>query len=267
MNSLRCPTGKPAPEQEFRSDVEDATIFLLIRHGHTDAIGQRRVGRRRGVGLTQIGRLQAARLAARLREQPIASIYSSPLERAVQTAEPLARAFDLPVRTCDALLEVDFGQWTGLTFDELDERADWRRFNSERASAPVPGGETALAVQTRIVRALTRLRARHPSQTIAAISHADVIRAAILHFAALPLDLFHRFEIDPASVTALRLGHAGSKLLGRTGISFSPSPVRRLPFYPSPVRVRPTSLLPVFTCFQISPSPDTLWANHWQYGG
>lgn len=182
------------------------TTILLIRHGHTDAIGRRLVGRLPGVGLTDQGRQQASVLAAQLRDEPIAAIYASPLERAVQTAAPLADALGMPVHVCEALVEVDFGGWTGLTFDELEGRDDWRRFNTERSRAPVPGGEAAAAVQARIVGALERLRARHPSATIAVVSHADVIRAALLHYRGWSLDLFHRIEIAPASISMVRFG-------------------------------------------------------------
>lgn len=181
----------------------DDTTILLIRHGHTDAIGRRLVGRTPGVHLTADGREQAVRLVETLRARPIAAIVSSPLERALETAEPLARSRGLAITTDDDLIEVEFGAWTGLTFEELARLPEWVRFNTHRAAADVPGGERPTEVQARIVAAMDRLRQRHPGQTIAAVTHADVIRAAVLHYAGASLDMVHRIEINPASITAV----------------------------------------------------------------
>ena len=191
----------------------DETTILLIRHGHTDAIGHRLVGRSPGVHLTDTGRAQAARLPDLLRSRTIARLFSSPLERARETAEPLARARELEVTIDDALTEVDFGAWTGMTFDELARLPEWARFNARRSVAEVPGGERPVDVQARIVSALDRLRAQHPGQTVAAVSHADVIRAAVLHYAGTSLDMVHRIEISPASVTGIALGGRAPRLL------------------------------------------------------
>jgi probable phosphoglycerate mutase len=186
--------------------VESETVALLIRHGHTDAVGQRLVGRLPGVGLSLRGKAEVAALAARLACTRLAAVYSSPLERAVRTAEPIAAVHRLDVTSLDSLTELDFGEWTGRTFDALDRLPAWRRFNTHRATAPVPGGETALDVQRRVVRMLDQLRITHPHETVALVSHQDVIRTAILHCAGVSLDLFDRFEVSPASITALSLG-------------------------------------------------------------
>jgi probable phosphoglycerate mutase len=148
-----------------------------------------------------------------LRSRPIARIYSSPLERARETAEPLARARELDVTIDDALTEVDFGSWTGMTFDELARLPEWVRFNARRSIAEVPAGERPVDVQARIVSALDRLRAQHQGQTVAVVSHADVIRAAVLHYAGASLDMVHRIEISPASVTGVALGGRAPRLL------------------------------------------------------
>ncbi|MEN3339773.1 MAG: hypothetical protein V7647_3449 [Acidobacteriota bacterium] len=186
--------------------AETETVALLIRHGHTDAVGQRLVGRLPGVGLSARGRAEVAALAARLALTPIAAVYSSPLERAVLTAEPIAAAHGVEVTALDSLIELDFGEWTGCTFDALDRLPAWRRFNAHRSTAAVPGGETALDVQRRVVRMLDHLRTTHPHETVALVSHQDVIRTAILHCAGVSLDLFDRFEVSSASISALSLG-------------------------------------------------------------
>jgi probable phosphoglycerate mutase len=109
------------------------------------------------------------------------------------------------VQIDDGLKEVDFGEWTGLTFDVLNARMEWQRFNSSRSVAEVPGGETASAVQQRIVAVLDRLAARHRGGVFAVVSHLDVIRAAILHVMRTSLDDVHMLTIDPASVSAVEL--------------------------------------------------------------
>ncbi len=192
---------------------DHTTVALLIRHGHTDALGTRLVGRTPHVHLSASGRAQAERLRARLARVPLAAIYSSPLERAIETAEPLARDRNLQVQACIELLEVDFGSWSGMTFDQLEPLAEWRAFNTHRSSAGVPQGEHALDVQARVMRALARVRTDHASETVALVSHADVIRAAVLYCAGAPIDLFDRFEISPASVTAIALGAGAPRLL------------------------------------------------------
>ena len=186
---------------------------MLVRHAHTDAIGVRLVGRLPGVPLSPAGRLQAERLARALASRPLARIYTSPLERARETAAAIAHAQPVPVTEDDELQEVDFGEWTGRTLAELDGRPEWRRFNQSRGSAPVPGGESALQVQSRILAALRRLAATHAGERIAVVSHGDVIRCAALHFAGLPLDDYARIAIDPASVTTIELGARSGRLV------------------------------------------------------
>jgi broad specificity phosphatase PhoE len=207
MNFSRARTIRRAAEPNTRAvhRGQRMTTVLLIRHGHTDVIGRRLAGRLPGINLSGTGRAEAADLAQRLATTPLAAVYASPLERAVQTAQPLARAHGLDVTCAPGMAEIDFGEWTGRTFDELETVAAWRRFNAQRSTAPVPGGESALDVQSRIVRTLEELRLRHRRQTIAVVTHLDVIRTAILHCAGAPLDNYDRFEVAPASITALEL--------------------------------------------------------------
>lgn len=209
-------------------------VILLVRHALTDAVDVRLTSRQLGVRLNARGLGQVAELRESLRHVPLAAIYSSPLERALATASPIAATHALEVRALDALNEVDFGEWTGCTLEELSALAAWRDFNAARGSADVPGGERAIDVQRRIVAALDRLRQRHagailpqgtgkgPQQAthenkhspiIAAVSHAEVIRAAVLHATATPLDLWHRFEIAPASITTVGYDDGHARLL------------------------------------------------------
>jgi broad specificity phosphatase PhoE len=185
-----------------------STLFLLIRHGHTDMIGKRITGRLPGVSINREGEEQARRLV-RLQAD---AIFSSPLERAIQTATPLAEHLGLPIQIDDAFSEVDFGDWSGMTIPELEALPQWKLFIQFRSSFRVPGGELMLDVQRRVVDGLTRLAALYPEKTVAVFSHADVIKAAVLHCAGAPLDLIDRIEIYPASVTRIRLFEWGPKI-------------------------------------------------------
>jgi broad specificity phosphatase PhoE len=186
------------------------TTALLIRHAHTDVLGRRLVGRLAGLRLR---RKEVHRLQKALRAAPLHAIYSSPLERALETAQPLAAARRLVVQVRADLNEVDFGDWTGLSFAELATLPAWQEFNSDRATARVPHGESAADVQSRIVAALDALRTMHEGKTFAVVSHADVIRSAILRYTGTSLNLFHTVQIDPASVTAVALGKTARLLI------------------------------------------------------
>lgn len=215
MEALRsgAPVYTPAPERLMVAEAGRTAVVLLVRHGHTDAVGRRLVGRLPGVHLTSSGLEQARQLVARLAGHDLAAVYASPLERAVETAEPLAASRGLPIRTCDGLTEIDFGAWTGLTFEALDRLPAWIRFNAARGSADVPGGESPLAVQARAVAAVEAIAARHPGATVAAISHADVIRSVILHYTGRPLDRIEEIGFPPAAMAALRIGPGAGGLL------------------------------------------------------
>lgn len=189
------------------------TVVLLVRHAQTGAVGEWLAGRGSDIPLTQAGRAQAERLCARLASTDISAVYSSPLQRAIETAGPLAGDRGLRIEPLLELQEIDFGEWTGARFEALDLDARWVRFNRVRSFAPVPGGERALDAQARIVRALEDGRARHRNQTIVFVTHADVIRLAVLHVAGAPVDFIHRFEISPASVTGVALDEDGGVLL------------------------------------------------------
>lgn len=189
------------------------TTFLLIRHGLTDAVGNQITGRLPGVHLNETGRKQAAELPQRLARWKISAIYSSPLERAVETANPAAEQMKLPLQQSAALSEVDFGDWSGHTLDDLNQRPEWRQYNTFRSATRAPHGELMLEVQTRMVEELMRLASRHPDQFIACFTHADAIRATLCHFLGMPLDLIHRLEIRPASISLVRLMEWGPQIL------------------------------------------------------
>ena len=189
------------------------TTFFLIRHASCDGLGQTLWGRTPGICLNDKGAAQAQCLADRFKNVSLDAIYSSPLERALQTATVIAQSTKLDVQTCDAANEIDFGEWSGKTFDELSRDERWRHFNRCRSVTMIPGGESFLDVQNRIVKELKTLALQHSDAHIAIISHADVIRAAVAYFSAIPIELVERFEISPCSVSAVAIDDDNATLL------------------------------------------------------
>jgi probable phosphomutase (TIGR03848 family) len=186
------------------------TRFLLIRHGMTDAVGKAIVSWTPGVHLNDAGRAQAEQLPALLDGIPIDAVYSSPLERARETAAPLAARRGLEVHYREAFGEVRFGDFSGRTIAELDTDAEWRKFTAFRSGIRAPGGELTIEVQARFVSELEKLRGEHREQNIAIVSHADSIKAALAHYLGAPLDLFDRIVVYPASVSVIDIGDAGA---------------------------------------------------------
>jgi len=189
------------------------TTFALIRHASHALLGQTIVGRAPGVRLSPEGAGQAEALAERLRASSIRALYSSPLERARETAALIGARLRLEVQIADELNEIDFGDWTNRTLPDLHEIEDWRRFNSFRSGSRIPNGESMLEVQDRMLRLLERLCAEHGDQAVALVSHGDVIKATLAHCLGVPLDLFQRIEISPASVSVVRIERHGPAVL------------------------------------------------------
>ena len=181
------------------------TTFHLVRHGAADVPSGVLAGRQPGVHLHPDGRDQAERSATRLAREPVQAIYASPLERTQETAQIIAQRLNLQLRTEPALLEVDFGDWTGERYDDFDSDGDWPRFNMFRSGTRIPGGELMLETQTRIVRWLLQQRDQQPDSTIVLVSHGDVIRSALVYFLGMPIDLMLRVEINPGSITTLQI--------------------------------------------------------------
>jgi len=183
------------------------TVVLLVRHGVTPTTGKILPGRAAGLHLSDEGRLQAEGAAKRIAHLPrVAAIYSSPLERARETAAPIARARRMPIRIDRGLLECDFGEWTGERLDRLSKRPEWDVVQRHPSAFRFPRGESFTEMQARITGALARLVAQHPGRVIVAVSHADPIKTAVAHALGMPLDLFQRIVIGTASITAIAYG-------------------------------------------------------------
>lgn len=189
------------------------TLFLL-RHAAHDDVGRYLAGRAGQVHLGPAGLAQARRLGTRMAGEQFDAVFASPRERAQQTAAEIAAARgEMPVETTEALDEVDFGAWSGCTFEELNKRADWQRWNSLRSMAETPAGETMLDVQRRAIGFIRELTARDADGRFTLVSHADIIRSIVAHVLGLPIDAWQRFDISPASVTTLVIGDWGGKVL------------------------------------------------------
>jgi broad specificity phosphatase PhoE len=195
------------------------TTFHLIRHATNDLVGNTIAGWHPGVHLNPEGKRQAQRLAERLRQSHIQRLYSSPLERTRETALPIAEQLGLELHLSPEIGELQFGEWTGKRFTELEMDPRWQEWNVFRNQHRIPGGETMLELQVRFVGFLQRLCADFPGECIGLVSHGDPIRSALLYYLGMPLDSFHRLEISPASVSVLAIGDDGAQILSLNQVS------------------------------------------------
>ena len=190
-------------------------VFLLIRHGENDYVKKGLMaGRLAGVHLNKMGYKQAQDVADKLVGAPVKALYSSPLERAVETAEPISQALSLDVILRPGLIEVDIGDWQNQSLKRLSRQKIWKTVSQAPSRMQFPGGESFAEAQIRIANELEYLSKQHgPKDLVICVSHADPIRLVVAYYLGLPLDLFQRLYIAPASMTALEIGEFGSKLL------------------------------------------------------
>jgi probable phosphoglycerate mutase len=190
-----------------------ATI-LLIRHAAHSHLGNILSGRSPGIALSELGCLQAFALAERLSCIPLAGLHTSPVQRAHETADVIATKHPgLAVQVAPDLDELDFGDWSGRAFVELDVDPRWATWNETRSSAVAPNGESMAAAQRRAWAHVLRSAQSAPGKTIAMVSHCDIIRAIVAQVLGLSLDHYGRFDIDPASITRVAVGEWGAKIL------------------------------------------------------
>ena len=191
------------------------TMFLLIRHALCDPVGHSIAGRQPGIHLNSQGERQARNLAERLAGLSLTGLFSSPLERALETARLIGLRHGLEAEPVAGFNEVEFGDWTGKPLAELDQIPAWRRFNEFRSGTRIPGGENMAEVLTRSLRELERLRQRFPSSKalVAIVSHGDVLRILVTHALGMPPDLLQRLELSPAGVSVLQVEDYGARIL------------------------------------------------------
>ena len=188
-------------------------VLHLLRHGEHGLLGRVLAGRMPGVGMTERGRAEIASQAERLAREKIAAIYASPLQRTRESAEIVAARLSLPIEFRDDLLELDFGEWTGATFDAIRADPRWQAWSTQRSLAAIPGGESMRAVQQRIAAAMLELNERHLHESIVLVSHGDVIRCALLFALGMPLDFYNRIEIGQGSISTIQIHAGGIRVL------------------------------------------------------
>jgi probable phosphomutase (TIGR03848 family) len=201
-----------------------STLVLLVRHGQTPTTGKLLPGRAPGLHLAEAGQQQARTAGERIAAlSRVDAIYASPLERARETAAPIAAARNMKVQVDKGLLECDFGQWTGAELKQLMKLPEWQTVQRSPSTFRFPGGESFTEMQTRIVSALDRIRAKHEGGVVVCVSHADPIKAAVAHAMGTHLDLFQRIVISTCSVSAIAYSVGGPIVLtvNSTGGSLS----------------------------------------------
>ena len=187
---------------------------MLVRHGRTATTGKVLPGRAPGLHLSDAGRRQAEAVAQRIAALPRTptAVYASPLERAQETAAPIAKALHLRVRTSLGLVECDFGDWTGARLSALRRRREWRTVQLAPSTFRFPRGESFTELQARCGDAVLALAAAHPGSSVVAVSHADPIKAVVAAALGIPLDLFQRTVVSTCSVSVVVVG-AGTPLV------------------------------------------------------
>ena len=195
---------KPAPP----------TLLLLVRHGLTPTTGVKMPGRARGLHLSDEGRRQAEAAAARIAKIPkVTAVYSSPLERARETAAIIAKARNMVVRIDRGLLELDIGRWAGMALKDAASKPEWKAVQQHPSGFRFEGGESFTEMQARVTGAIARVVARHQGRIVVVVSHADPIKAAVAHALGTPLDLFQRIMIGTASISAIAYRSSGAAVL------------------------------------------------------
>lgn len=189
------------------------TLFL-IRHGENDYLVKNKLpGRIPGIHLNERGREQAAELSKTLSQLPIKAIYCSPLERAVETAKPLAQSLGLEIQIRDDLADTDVGKWAGRSWKVLSHTRIWKVVQNTPSQFLFPGGETFIHAQERVVSTLEAIISAYKDELIAVVCHGDPIKLNVAHFLGMPLDKFQRITISTGSVTILKINGSTSKLL------------------------------------------------------
>jgi probable phosphomutase (TIGR03848 family) len=189
------------------------TTFYFVRHGATSHTATKLTGWLPGVRLSADGRTEAEAAAATLAQAKLDAIYSSPIERTLETAEIIASRHKLKVEVVDDLGEVQYGKWTNRTYKTISRTKLWERVQRWPSTARFPDGESLSEVQLRATEALEGLRARHRRGQVCCVSHADVIRLVLAHYLGVHIDLFQRLVIGPGSISVVMLGDDGPRVI------------------------------------------------------
>ena len=190
-------------------------LLLLIRHGENEYVKTGKMaGRLPGVHLNERGKKQAAELAEALKQVPIKAMYASPLDRAVETAEPIVEGRKLEIELRPELMDNDIGAWQGRSLKQLNRIKKWKIVQQAPSRFTFPEGESFLETQARIASTLDEIAASHkPKDVVAVVFHADPIKLVVAHYLGMPLDYFQRLACDTASITVLYVSEMGAHLL------------------------------------------------------
>jgi probable phosphomutase (TIGR03848 family) len=203
-----------APSDDGAPPRDTSTRVLFVRHGATPTTGKTLPGRAPGLHLAPKGERQARDVAKRIAKlASLTAVYASPLERTRETAAPIAAARELPVLVEEGLLECDFGEWTGAELKDLFKLPEWSQVQRSPSTFRFPAGESFSEMQVRMQSTVAALVARHPGETIVAVSHADPIKAVVAAAIGTHLDLFQRIVVSPCSVSLVHYHPAGAPLV------------------------------------------------------
>ena len=198
---------------QWNQPADSVVRLILVRHAAHLDLGRRLTGRAPGVRLSELGRRQAEALGRALASEGLAEIQSSPRDRARETAAAIAQATGAEIALADPLDEIDFGDWTGASFDALDGTPAWDDWNARRATARTPGGESMAEATSRIADHVARLAVERAGACLALVTHSDMIRGLIAHTLGLSLDNLLRFEIGPGSMTRVEAAGWGARVI------------------------------------------------------
>ena len=198
-----------------------ATTIFLVRHA---THGQPGVlcGRLPGVGLSEHGRAQAATLAERLAREQITAVLTSPMLRCRETASCLAATISQAPVVTEGWNEIDFGSWSGQSFEALEGDPEWQHWNEARDTARTPNGVSVRSVQTGVMAEIEAIQDRHGGGRIAVVSHSEIIKAAVSFYLGIPLRNYASFDIDPASFSTLALWPGGGKIMSLNQAALEP---------------------------------------------
>ena len=203
-----------AGDERDKEAPQRPTYLFLIRHGENEWTERGALaGRTPCVPLNEKGKEQAHQVAERLKGQPITAVYSSPLLRCLETAQPLAAALNLSISVEPGILEVDYGEWRGGELKELSKLPEWKLVQLFPGGFRFPGGETLREVQNRVITTLERIRTEHAGEVVAVYAHGDVLRTSLAYYLGTPLDLFQRIQISTASISLVAFHRFGPSIL------------------------------------------------------
>jgi probable phosphoglycerate mutase len=189
------------------------TVICLVRHGETDWSRDQRFNGRQDIPLNDIGRQQCSELAAYLSDETIDIVISSPLSRCIETAEILAQPRGLGIVAEPRLVEMDYGQWEGLTYDQA-RQLDTVRFelwDRDPAAIAPPDGESGYTIATRVTAALFDILARHTGRTILLVAHKTVNRVLLCHALDWPIREYRR-KVSQAPCALNRLEYKAGRI-------------------------------------------------------